>query len=191
MVAPELIAEVTELRARCADLESQVERLRRLYLQTLEQVKKLERGIIGPKTEKAPPHPAQLTLDVLGTLLREHGADPDAIAAAAEQQSQQVKKPRQKPTGRKPLPAELPRVDIEVLPPEPGALPDAEKQALRDALPLADQQMALAMVKRDAWSLSKALEPLAGSVASKWIFGIGVLLAIAGTVSLVVSWMGD
>ncbi|MEZ5301335.1 MAG: aspartyl protease family protein [Verrucomicrobiales bacterium] len=56
-----------------------------------------------------------------------------------------------------------------------GALPDAEKQALRDALPLADQQMALAMVKRDAWSLSKALEPLAGSVASKWIFGIGVL----------------
>ena len=118
MVAPELIAEVTELRARCADLESQVERLRRLYLQTLEQVKKLERGIIGPKTEKAPPHPAQLTLDVLGTLLREHGADPDAIAAAAEQQSQRVKKPRQKPTGRKPLPAELPRVDIEVLPPE-------------------------------------------------------------------------
>lgn len=121
MNVAELTAEVTALKARNAELVSQVERLRALYLQTLEQVKKLERGIIGPKSERMPGNDAQLTLDILAALLREQGDDPDAIAEAAQRdevEHEERPKTKHKPAGRKPLPESLPRVEIEVLPPE-------------------------------------------------------------------------
>lgn len=117
-----LKVENVDLKARCETLESQVERLRAVYLETLETVKKLERGIIGPKTERLAPDGNQLAFDVLSTLLGAEGADPDVLAELERQkqaraQEKSAAKTR-KPTGRKPLPAELPRVEIKVVPPE-------------------------------------------------------------------------
>ncbi|WP_166831486.1 divalent metal cation transporter [Thalassoroseus pseudoceratinae] len=54
--------------------------------------------------------------------------------------------------------------------PEQGPLEEA-----RDALPEADRRMAAMLVKRDAFNLAKALEPLAGKGIANYAFGIGVL----------------
>ena len=54
--------------------------------------------------------------------------------------------------------------------PEKGPLDQA-----RDALPEADRRMAAMLVKRDAFNLAKALEPLAGKGIANYAFGVGVL----------------
>lgn len=102
----ELIAENERLSAEC-------ERYRQLYLDTLEQCRKLELGIRGPKRERVPVNDAQLTLGVLTTLL---GRD---VAPSEDQPARQIKShKRRKPTGRRRLPEHLPRVEIELVPPE-------------------------------------------------------------------------
>jgi transposase len=109
---------VDALRAANEKLESERDRYRTLYLATLEQCKKLERGIlVGRKAERLSPNEAQLTLQLLGTLLAEReAASPNAAAEPmSEKQPPAVKR---RPTGRKPLPAHLPRVEIEILPEE-------------------------------------------------------------------------
>jgi Mn2+/Fe2+ NRAMP family transporter len=47
--------------------------------------------------------------------------------------------------------------------------------AARDALPLADRQLAAMLAKRDNLNLAGALEPLAGKGVSQIVFGVGVL----------------
>jgi transposase len=85
-----------------------------LYLETLERCRKLERGLLGQKAERTPPNEAQMSLNVLGMLL-----GPAAPEVAAVDSRQQVEShTRSKPTGRKPLPDVLPRVDIVVIPNE-------------------------------------------------------------------------
>lgn len=96
-----------------AQVESERDRYRALYLEMLERCKKLERGILaGSQAEKLSRNEAQLTLSILGTLL---GKPELAKPSAAEPESAKKKKraPRAK---RPPLPAELPLVTIEVLP---------------------------------------------------------------------------
>jgi transposase len=91
------------------------EEYRRLYLQMLELNKKLEAGIVGQKRERLSPSDAQLTLSLLQQLLGDRSG---ASAAEVEPVKEVRAHTRHKPTGRKPLPDHLPRVDIEVLPPE-------------------------------------------------------------------------
>ncbi|MEX0689228.1 MAG: divalent metal cation transporter [Pirellulales bacterium] len=56
------------------------------------------------------------------------------------------------------------------------ALPPAELEALLDALPEADRQLAAMLVQRDAFDLAKALENLFGAGGlTQRVFGIGVL----------------
>ncbi len=90
---------------------------KKLYLETLDLCRKLERGLLGQKREKLSAGDAQITMSLLGMLL-----GGEAAANAAEPIPAPVEEvrahTRQKPTGRKPLPEELPRVDLEVLPPE-------------------------------------------------------------------------
>ena len=50
-----------------------------------------------------------------------------------------------------------------------------QKEAHRAELPLAERQLAAMLVKRDAFDLARALEPLTGHGVSHWIFGLGVL----------------
>ncbi|MCB1227148.1 MAG: divalent metal cation transporter [Verrucomicrobiales bacterium] len=47
--------------------------------------------------------------------------------------------------------------------------------ARREALPLADKELAAMLVQRDNFQLANALEPLTGPRIAQWVFGIGVL----------------
>jgi transposase len=93
--------------------QKQRDEYRKLYLEMLELCRKLERGIVGQKRERFEGDP-QLTLSMLGMLL---GKEAQQLAAAPPQEEVSAHT-RAKPTGRKPLPEKLPRVDIEILPPE-------------------------------------------------------------------------
>jgi transposase len=79
----------------------------------LEQCRKLEIGLLGQKAERLSPPESQLTMSLLATLLGERPAPP-----AEEAEHRVGEHLRKKPTGRKPLPENLPRVEVEVLPDE-------------------------------------------------------------------------
>lgn len=70
-------------------------------------------GLVGQKSERTPHDDAQLSLGMLGLLLNKDDAPPT-------KPSETEVKPhtRSTPTGRKPLPETLPRIDIYVLPEE-------------------------------------------------------------------------
>lgn len=70
-----------------------------LYLETLERCRKLERGLLGQKSERTPHDEAQLSLGMLRLLLNK-GAE------QAEESSTTPVKPheRQRPTGASPCP---------------------------------------------------------------------------------------
>jgi len=121
----ELAAKVEDLAARFEQAErareqAQLEReqaqrerdeYRKLYQQMLEKCRKLELGLLGQKAERMPADEGQLTLQVLSTLLGD--GEPPPVATDEARPSK-----RRKPTGRKPLPENLPRVEIELIPEE-------------------------------------------------------------------------
>jgi transposase len=103
-----------------AALAEERDEYRKLYLQALELCRKLELGIVGPRRERLSAGDAQLTMSLLGALL---GESAGSTPASAETPPLAAETPvaahtRAKPTGRKPLPEKLPRVEVEVLPPE-------------------------------------------------------------------------
>src|SRR6266542_2015938 len=106
------VEEVAALRADNERLAAEREHYRELYLRTLEQCRKLELGLLGQKAERLSPNDAQLTMQVLATLLGPRGG---AIAPEPSVDEQRIREhTRAKPTGRKPLPDHLPRVDVEL-----------------------------------------------------------------------------
>ena len=109
----ELEREQEALRESVQQAQAARDQYRQLYLQMLERCRKLELGLMGPKAERLRGDDAQLSLAVLGTVLTDREAEPQV---ALEQEVR--KHTRNKPTGRKALPDELARVDIEVVPPE-------------------------------------------------------------------------
>lgn len=112
------------LEKRVTTAERERDEYRALYLETMERCRKLELGLLASKTEKIPDG-KQLSLDVLSMVLgdRQRAELEAALAASADKQEVQGHT-RSKPTGRKPLPEHIPRVEIVVLPPE------VEKQGL-------------------------------------------------------------
>jgi transposase len=80
------------------------------------QCRKLELGLLGQKAERLSPNDAQLTMQVLATLLRPRGDDTTTEPSVDEQRIGEHT--RTKPSGRKPLPDRLPRVDVEIVPDE-------------------------------------------------------------------------
>ena len=109
--------QVHQLTATNETLASERSRYRELYLQLLEQCKRLERGLLaGQKAERLSLDDAQLTLAILGTLLARQGAGEESAPEAPA--SEPAKRARLKPPGRKPLPEQLPRVEIELIPDE-------------------------------------------------------------------------
>ena len=105
-------AEYEKLFAEHEKVVGECEQYRDLYVKMLAQCRKLELGIMQ-KRERLSPVEAQLTMALLATLLGE-GAQADAeTEPALDQVSEHT---RRRPTGRKPLPENLPRVDVEVLP---------------------------------------------------------------------------
>jgi transposase len=109
-------AHLAELRAKVDALEAERDRFRDLYLQMLEVCRKLEVGIVGPKRERLSDNDAQLTMSMLGMLLE--GAGRGTAVAPPPPAADVAAHTRTKPSGRRPLPASLPRVEVEVLPPE-------------------------------------------------------------------------
>jgi transposase len=110
------VEEVAALRAENERLTAEREHYRELYLRMLEQCRKLELGLLGQKAERLSPNDAQLTMQVLATLLGPHG---DNTAPKPSVDEQRIREhTRTKPTGRRPLPDHLPRVDVEILPDE-------------------------------------------------------------------------
>ncbi|HMR06254.1 MAG TPA: IS66 family transposase [Polyangiaceae bacterium] len=82
-----------------------------LYLELMERCRKLERGLLGQKSEHLGKDDQQLSFAVLQMAL----GNP-AAAALTTPESEVKPHKRRKPTGRNPIPEHLPRIDIEVLP---------------------------------------------------------------------------
>ena len=103
---------ITSLEEQVAEISAQRDQYKKLYLDMLELCRKLERGILGQKREKLPRAEEQLTLQVLSMMLGQQAPEPPPEVEQVRAHE------RTKPTGRKPLPDKLPRVDIEVIPPD-------------------------------------------------------------------------
>jgi transposase len=115
----EILDRLEQLDKRVADVERERDEYRTLYLETMERCRKLERGILSSKTERRPENDAQLSLGVLSVVLNEkQRAELDAALAAAQAEQTIPEHTRRKPTGRQTPPEHLPRVEIEILPPE-------------------------------------------------------------------------
>jgi len=115
----EIVNRLDELEKKFSTAERERDEYRRLYLETMERCRKLELGLLSSKSEHLRKDDTQLTLDVLTMVLDERQrAELDAALAAANAEQQIPAHTRRKPTGRKPIPDDLPRVEIEVLPPE-------------------------------------------------------------------------
>jgi transposase len=112
----ELTVKVEELTATVERVSVERDEYRKLYLGMLEQCRKLELGILGQKRERLTENDAQLSLSMLSMLLEKSGAEPAALPPVEVEQVRAHE--RRKPTGRKPLPENLPRIEIEILPPE-------------------------------------------------------------------------
>jgi transposase len=87
---------------------------KKLYVSLLEVCRKLERGIRGQQRERFTGGDS-VTMSLLGMLTGDAAADAAPPPPTREEVAAHT---RAKPTGRKPLPEKLPRVDITVLPPE-------------------------------------------------------------------------
>lgn len=117
---------IEQIAHRLEQLEKQMivvqrerDEYRALYLDTMERCRKLELGLLASKSERLPENEAQLSLGVLSMVLSERQlADLDAAIEASKAEQEVKAHIRRKPTGRKPLPEDLPRVEIQVLPPE-------------------------------------------------------------------------
>lgn len=106
-------------KAALAEVEAERDEYRQLYIETMERCRKLELGLMRSKSERLPDNDAQLSLGVLSLVLNERQqAELDAALEAANAEQLIPEHTRRKPTGRKPLPEHLPRVEVEVLPPE-------------------------------------------------------------------------
>jgi transposase len=98
-------------------VEAERDEYKKLYVVMLEQVRKLEAGLVGQKRERFVPASEQLTMDVVSSLVSADEAPVTATTATGTTVTVETHQ-RVKPTGRKPLPEKLPRVHVEVLPPD-------------------------------------------------------------------------
>jgi len=114
-----LVERVGVLALANAKLEQERNEYRKLVLLLQEQNEKLKRGLLGQKAERLPKNDAQLSLSILMLALGGQSAEATDEEAAAEQDDEQTigEHTRKRPV-RKPLGDHLPRVTVEVIPPE-------------------------------------------------------------------------
>jgi transposase len=110
------VARLPELDARVVtQVGRERDEYRKLYMLAREEIAQLKRGLIGQKAQRVPTNDAQLSLAILGLLL---GDDQPPETATAESIRQLIVAHERRKPVRKPLPEHLPRVTIEVVPPE-------------------------------------------------------------------------
>jgi transposase len=104
--------EHAKVREELAVAEGERDAYHELYMSAIERCRKLELGLRGQKSEKLP-NDAQLSLGVMEMMLAEDGrTDLSELEPTQKVEAHE----RRKPTGRRPLPENIPRVDIEILP---------------------------------------------------------------------------
>jgi transposase len=108
-------ARLNEAEERSAKLERERDEYKKLALLLQEQVERLKLGLLGQKAERLPKNDAQLSLAILNLAL---GNDALATPPAEPEPEQSVPAHTRRKPVRKPLPDSLPRVAIEILPPE-------------------------------------------------------------------------
>lgn len=106
-----LLARIEVLEARQARLERERDEYRTLYLLAREEIEQLKRGLLGQKAHRAPKDDSQLALFLLELALGVEGGGDDGRRQRVPEHE------RRKPV-RKPLPEHLPRVRVELVPPE-------------------------------------------------------------------------
>jgi transposase len=116
----QLSARIDSLAAEREALATERDEYRKLYLQMMERCRKLELGLVGAQRERLSESDAQLTMSMLGLLVGSGAGGSAALPAPAPPPAETpiAAHTRAKPTGRKPLPEKLPRVEVEVLPPK-------------------------------------------------------------------------
>jgi len=118
------------LAAQLATVTEERDEYKKLVRHLREENERLKRGLLGQKAERLPANDTQLSLMMIGLAFGASSAPPPA-APPPEQIVAEHK--RRKPV-RKPLPEDLPRVQIEIVPPrsraQAGRLP-----AYRDRCP--------------------------------------------------------
>ena len=120
--AVELSTELGTIIARLPELDAEVvsrigrerDEYRKLYMLAREEIAQLKRGLIGQKAQRVPENDAQLSLAILGLLL----GDEQTAEGSAETKRQTIGAHERRKPVRKPWPEDLPRVTIEVVPPE-------------------------------------------------------------------------
>jgi transposase len=106
-----LLARIEELERRQRQLERERDEYRKLYLLAREEIEQLKRGLLGQKAQRAPQEDSQLALFLLELGL---GAPGDG----EDDRRQRVAEHERRQPVRKPLPEHLPRVRVELVPPE-------------------------------------------------------------------------
>lgn len=107
--------EQTAVRERLSQVEQERDRYRQLYQEMMERCRKLEKGLMGQQSESLGDGGAQLSLGVLELMFGDSAkAELDQLAGEGRVREHT----RQKPTGRKPIPEHVPRVDIIIVPEE-------------------------------------------------------------------------
>jgi transposase len=121
----EQVAALAALQAAHHELSRELEttkqerdEYRRVYLALLEAYRKLEAGLIGQKRERFVGGDEQLVLSLLAMLTQGNEAQTTDSAPEQVQVEKVEAHERKKPTGRKPLPEHLPRILVEIIPPE-------------------------------------------------------------------------
>ena len=110
----ELERSQVELKDSLRKAEEARDAYHHLYMEMMERCRKLERGLMGPSSERLPKDDDQLSLKIIDLALDERDK-----AEVSKLETEEVKShKRRKPTGRKPIADVLPRVDIEILPDE-------------------------------------------------------------------------
>lgn len=112
----ELSTQLQELTDKLEVVTKERDSDRFLYQESLLIIKRFERGLLGPKTEKLP-NEAQLTRGILQLAMGDETKRPSPISHQ-EQDIQNDEIPKICPTGRKRKPTSVPRVEIEIIPPE-------------------------------------------------------------------------
>lgn len=106
-----LLSRIEELERLQARLERERNEYRKLYMLAREEIEQLKQGLIGQKAQRAPKDDGQLALFLLELALGAGGGEDGGGRQRVPEHE------RRKPV-RKPLAENLPRVRVELLPPE-------------------------------------------------------------------------
>jgi transposase len=111
----ELTSKLKALAESNAQLQSERDEYKHQYVLLMEAYRKLEAGLTRHSRERFAESPQQTTLALLGMLTGQAEA---TVAEAMPDKAKVAAYNRASPTGRKPLPEKLPRIIIEVTPPD-------------------------------------------------------------------------